>query len=134
MYLVDTNVLSEPARPRPAASVLRFFEVNVAIVISAISIEELAYGIARAPTVRHQKLLAWFEALIESVERVVDVTPEVARTAGELRAMRERAGRPVAQADMLIAASAAVHRLTLVTRNVSDFEGCGVRVLDPFRS
>jgi len=62
----------------------------------------------------------------------VPIDGEVALAAGRLRARRETKGRPVAQADMLIAASALVRGITLVTRNVSDFEGCGIALLDPF--
>jgi len=57
---------------------------------------------------------------------------QAARASGELRATREARGRRVAQADMLIAAIALTHGLTLATRNTRDFEGCGVAVIDPF--
>jgi len=133
MYLVDTNVLSELARPRPAAAVVEWLEHEDAIAISVITLEELAYGIARAPASRGSKLAAWLEAMLQAIDRVLDVTPAVARAAGELRAAREAAGRRVAQADMLICATALVNGLSLATRNVGDFDGCGVIVVDPFR-
>jgi predicted nucleic acid-binding protein len=60
------------------------------------------------------------------------VTSSIARAAGELPAAREGAGHRVAQADALIAATAVVHGLTLTTRNVRDFAGCGVVLFDPF--
>jgi toxin FitB len=60
------------------------------------------------------------------------VTPAIARASGELRAAREARGRRVAMADMLIAATALAHGLTLATRNVRDFESCGVSLVDPF--
>ncbi|MBV8757933.1 MAG: PIN domain-containing protein [Deltaproteobacteria bacterium] len=132
MHLVDTNVLSELARPTPEPAVLQWLASRTAIAISVISIEELAYGIARAPAARRRKLAAWFDALLGSVDRVVDVTPAIARAAGELRSARDAVGRPVAQADMLICASALIHGLTLATRNPRDFEGCGVVIVDPF--
>ena len=69
---------------------------------------------------------------METGIRVHDVTTPNARAAAELRAARDAAGRRVAQADMLIAATALVHGLTLATRNVSDFEDCGVPMFDPF--
>ena len=68
----------------------------------------------------------------EASPEIVHIDAEVALAAGRLRARREKKGRPVAQADMLIAASALVRGITLVTRNVSDFEGCGIALLDPF--
>jgi predicted nucleic acid-binding protein len=132
MHLVDTNVLSELARPRPVTNVVRWFANQEQIAISVITVEELAYGVARAPVARRRKLVPWLESMLESVELLLDVTPAVARAAGDLRASRDRAGRPVAQADMLIAATALVHGLTLATHDVRDFDHCGVVVVDPF--
>ena len=134
MHLVDTDVLSELARPRPAHTVLRWFAAQDAITISVMSVEELAYGVARAPGARRPKLAAWLEAMLATFETILDVTPAIARASGELRAARGDAGRPASQADMLIAATALVHGLTLATRNVTDFNGCGVVVIDPFLS
>ena len=62
----------------------------------------------------------------------IDITPAISRAAGELRAGRDTMGRRLAQADMLIAATALVHGLTLATRDVNDFDGCGVVLVDPF--
>ena len=129
MYLVDTNVLSELPRPRPEPRVVRWLEAQDAIVISVVSVEELVFGVARAPSARRTKLNRWLDSLLDAAAQVLDVTPRVARAAGELRAAREAAGRRVAQADMLIAATALVHGLTLATRNTRDFGGCGVAVL-----
>lgn len=134
MHLVDTNVLSELARPRPAPAVLRWFAALDAVAISVVSVEELAYGVARAPAARRPKLAAWFEALIGTVDNIFDVTPAIGRASGEVRAARDTAGRPASQSDMLIAATALVHGLTLATRNIADFDGCGVVVVDPFSS
>ena len=130
MHLVDTNVLSELARPRPSAAVLAWMERETSVAVSVITVEELAFGVSRAPANRRLKLARWLESMVSIVE-VLDVTAPIARAAGELRATRESAGRPVAQADMLICATALVHGLTLATRNVDDFEGCGVVVVDP---
>jgi predicted nucleic acid-binding protein len=133
VYLVDTNVLSELARPRPDLHVVRWLEQQSGIILSVISVEELVFGVARAPAPRRSKLAGWLDALLGSAAAVLDVDLAVARAAGELRAVREGAGRRVAQADMLIAATALVHGLTLATRNRADFDGCGVALLDPFR-
>ena len=131
-YVVDTNVISELARPTPNRGVLQWFGTQSTIAMSAISIEELAYGIARARVSERRRLTPWFEALLAIPAEVLAVDERVARVAGELRAARERAGRTVAQADMLIAATALVAGRTLVTRNTRDFEGCGVAIFDPF--
>lgn len=132
MHLVDTNVLSELARSRPHTAVLRWFQRLDAVALSVISVEELAYGIARAPSARRVKLAAWFDEMVDSVAALLDITPAIARAAGELRAARDAVGRRVAQADMLIAATALVHGLTLATRNIDDFDRCGIVLVDPF--
>jgi len=132
MYLVDTNALSELARPRPDAAVLAWFDREDRIAVSVISIEELSFGVARAPASRRNKLASWLEQVIDRAAYVYDVSPAIARVSGDLRGARTSAGRPVAQADMLIAATAAVHGLSLATRNVADFVGCGVTVVNPF--
>ncbi|MGA7120213.1 MAG: PIN domain-containing protein, partial [Polyangiaceae bacterium] len=79
------------------------------------------------------RLVRWLDALLEARPTVLDVTAAIARASGELRAAREARGRRVAQADMLIAATALAQGLTLATRNGRDFEGCGVALVDPFK-
>ncbi len=63
---------------------------------------------------------------------MVDITTPIVRRAGELRALLQAHGQARIQADMLIAATAQVHGLTVVTRNVSDFEATGVRLVNPW--
>lgn len=132
MYLVDTNVLSELPRPRPDPRVLSWLQGQSAIAISVVSVEELVFGVARAPAARRPTLNRWLDSVLDAAAQILDVTAGVARAAGELRASREAAGRRVAQADMLIAATAVIHGLTLATRNVRDFADCGVALVDPF--
>ena len=132
MYLVDTKVLSELPRPRPDPRVLSWLQGQSAIAISVVSVEELVFGVARAPAARRPKLNRWLVSVLDAAAQILDVTAGVARAAGELRASREAAGRRVAQADMLIAATAVIHGLTLATRNVRDFADCGVALVDPF--
>jgi predicted nucleic acid-binding protein len=131
-YVIDTNVVSELARPTPNRAVVDWFATQRSIALSAVSIEELAYGIARARSAERRRLAPWFEALLAVPAEILPVDERVARAAGELRAARERVGRTVAQADMLIAATAIVAGRTLVTCNTRDFEGCGVTIFDPF--
>jgi toxin FitB len=132
VYLVDTNVLSELPRRKPHPSVLQWLAEQEEMRLSVVTVEELAFGVARLGEPRRSKLTRWLDALLASVTDVLDVSSPIARAAGELRASREAAGRRVAQADMLIAATALVHGLTLATRNGRDFEGCGIAVVDPF--
>jgi toxin FitB len=130
--LVDTNVLSELVRPRPNPAVVHWLAAQNRIHLSVVTLEELAFGVGRAKGRPAARLRSWFDALVAAQPVLMDVTPAVARASGELRAAREARGRRVAMADMLIAATALTHGLTLVTRNVRDFEGCGVTLFDPF--
>jgi predicted nucleic acid-binding protein len=134
IYLLDTNVVSELVRPRPDPRVRAWLASLDEVALSVISIEELVFGIERAPAARRQKLAAWFDDLVDNLVTVEEITPVIARAAGELRARRTRAGRPVTQADMLIAATALIRGWTLATRNVPDFEDCGVLLFNPFAS
>jgi toxin FitB len=130
--LVDTNVLSELPRPKPDGNVVAWFAAQKTIHVSVVTLEELTFGVARASPSARSRLVRWLDAFLEARPIVLDVTAAIARASGELRAMREARGRRVAQADMLIAATALTQGLTLVTRNGRDFEGCGVAVVDPF--
>ncbi len=130
--LVDTNVLSELPRARPNAGVVRWFASQEAIHVSVITLEELAFGVAHATSKARSRLGRWLDALMDARPIVLDVSATIARVSGELRAAREARGRRVPQADMLIAATALAHGLTLVTRNTKDFDGCGVALFDPF--
>jgi predicted nucleic acid-binding protein len=131
-FLVDTIVLSELPKPRPAAAVLRWLDGQSEIAISAITLEELTFGVERARGPARDRLRRWLQALLDSSPRVVAVSALVASTAGRLRAQREAKGRQVAQADMVVAACALTEGLVLATRNPRDFEGCGVALVNPF--
>jgi predicted nucleic acid-binding protein len=76
---------------------------------------------------------AWFDTFVQEHCVIHAVTAEIAAVAGRLRGALAVRGMSRTQADMLIAATAQVDRLTLVTRNVRDFGGCGIPLLDPFR-
>lgn len=132
MYLIDTNVLSELPKRRPDRSVLTWFSEQKTIVFSAITLEELAFGVARAKPDQARKLKPWFERLLDIPPVMIPVDEKIAHTAGLLRAGQEKAGKTTSQADMLIAATAITTGRVLVTRNIKDFQGCGVSLLNPF--
>ena len=132
-FLIDTNVISELSKPRPNPGVLDWLQTRETIALSAITIEELTFGIERAEGRSRDVLRNWFADLLESQPRIVEITHEVAGTAGRLRAQREAGGRRVTQADMLVVACALNAGLILATRNIRDFEGCGVALFNPFR-
>ena len=127
-FLCDTNVLSELTKPRPDPGAIAWAEGQREVTLSAVTVEEVFYGLSRRPVPR---ILAWFEEFLRRRAHVLPVTVDVARRAGELRGGLASRGETRTQADMLIAATAQLHRLTVVTRNRQDFEGCGVPVLDP---
>lgn len=126
--LVDTNVISELYRRQPDLGVLAWASTVTRYAVSVISVDEVFFGLAWRPNAR---VLTWMEGYFERHE-VLAVSPVIARRAGELRGQLAVRGLVRHQADMLIAATAQVHQLTLVTRNVRDFEGCGIGLLNPF--
>ena len=129
-YLVDTNVISELVRPAPNDGVVEWAQSVKTIALSVVSVEEIAFGLSWKPNAR---ILAWFTGFLETHCLITPVTAAIAQGAGQLRGRLRAAGAVRTQADMLIAATAQTHQLTLVTRNVRDFEGCGVALLNPFR-
>jgi toxin FitB len=129
-FLVDTNVLSELTRPRPDVRVLAWARTVPTISLSVITLEEIEFGLAWKPNAR---VKAWFDTFVREYCVIHPVTAQIAGVAGRLRGALAVRGVSRTQADMLIAATAQVDGLTLVTRNVRDFGGCGVPLLDPFR-
>ena len=98
---------------------------------SVVTLEEIHFGLAWRPSPR---VSAWFDRFLGDDCVVLPITDEIARRAGELRGRFRAAGEQRTQADMLIAATAQAHQLSLVTRNLRDFEGCGIPLLDPWRT
>jgi predicted nucleic acid-binding protein len=129
--LCDTNIISELARPQPNPGVLSWSAGVTTIALSVISLEEITYGLAAKPNLRIQD---WFDSFLQTSCQVIPITAEVAKRAGDLRGRLKTVGQIRTQADMLIAATAQIHQLPLVTRNVRDFEGCGVSLLNPFQN
>lgn len=127
--LCDTNVLSELVRPKPNPGVVLWSQSLSRVALSVITVEEVIYGLAWKPNPR---IRSWFENFIETYCDVLPVTAEIALRAGELRGELQAHGQTRSQSDMLIAATAQLHALTLVTRNSDDFEGCGIPQLNPF--
>ena len=132
MQLADTNVVSELMRQAPDRGVtawMRTVDRSAGfLALSAITVEEIMFGLSRRPNAAKA---AWFDRFVANYG-ALEVSEAIARRAGEMRALLSLRGQVHSQADMLIAATAQVHALTLVTRNVRDFDGCGIAVLNPF--
>jgi toxin FitB len=136
-FLLDTNVVSELAKAQPNMSVVRWLHEadEDSLFVSVITVAELRYGVQRlAPGARRERLDVWIrEQLTERFEgRLLVVDEEIAETWGQLMAVSETHGRRMSVMDCFLAATARVHRITLVTRNVEDFSGFGGEVCDPW--
>ena len=132
-YLVDANVLSEPTKPAPFAGVVGWLRKNERdIVVDPIILGEVRFGILLLPQgKRRTRLEDWFDA---GVQRLLCLPWEAETGArwAELLASLRASGRTMPIKDSLIAATALVHDLVVVTRNRSDFEKSGVEVINPF--
>jgi toxin FitB len=137
-FLLDTNVVSEPMKARPNAGVLSWLaQVDEdSVFLSVVTITELRYGIERLATgKRRDRLAGWLRKDLTSRfgERILPVDLEIADACGRLVARSETAGRPIEARDAFIAATAEVRGLTLVTRNVSDFEATVKDIVTPWK-
>ena len=135
-YLLDTCVVSELSRPRPDPGIVAWIsEADVVCLhLSAITIGEVRHGTLRLPVGKRRTSLSdWGEKLRQSFSgRVLPIDESVALRWAEIAARVEHSGRPGSLADGLIAATALDCGLTLVTRNVADFEPFGVSLLNPW--
>ncbi len=137
MYLLDTNVISEMRKNTGVnAGVMQFFQQaakqNARCYISVITVGELRRGVElirhRGDTVQAKKLEAWLQTiLLDYADNILDFSVEEAQVWGLLRVPHYENAL-----DKQIAATALIHDLTLVTRNVSDFSATGVPLLNPF--
>ena len=132
--LLDTNVVSELNRPRPEAAVVAFLANGVDLWLSAVVLHELEFGVQQLAPGRRRELyrqrLSDFVA--GYVDRILPVGRAEAVQAASLRAHARRMGRVLHLGDALIAGTARAHDLAVATRNVRDFEGLGVAVVDPW--
>lgn len=137
MVLLDTCVLSELVRPSPEPAVVRWVDRQdeTLLYLSAITIGELARGVARLPESRRRtRLDGWLqEDLLPRFRgRILPLDDRVMLEWGRMVAALEQAGRSLPAMDSLIAATARYHDLSLVTRNSAVFEGTGVPLHNPW--
>lgn len=136
-WLLDTCVVSELGRKRPDRRVLRWMRdaQDDLQFLSVLTLGELRKGAAKAADpARREAIRRWIdeEIAVTFADAILPVDLAVAERWGSLCGEAERRGRPRPAIDALLAATALVHGLTLVTRNVSDVEWTGVLVFNPF--
>jgi toxin FitB len=133
MYLLDTNVVSELRRPRPHGGVVAWIRAtpDADLHLSAVTIGELQAGVEITREQDSAKA-AEIEGWLENVAVTYNVLAMDAATFRRWARLMHRRSDDLIE-DAMIAATAAVHNLTVVTRNVRDFEPFGVATLDPFR-
>jgi hypothetical protein len=132
MYLLDTNVVSELRKPKPHGAVVQWVQEasNAYLHVSAVTIGEIQAGIEVTrdqDAVKASELEQWLAQLSETF----NVVPMDAAAFREWARLMHRASDTLYE-DAMIAATARVHKLTVVTRNVADFKQFGVDVHNPF--
>ncbi len=137
MILLDTNILSELMQPAPEQRVEQWLagQPRAGVFISAITEAELRYGVALLPPGRRRSALAAaLEAMLaeDFTGRSLPFDSAASVAFADIAATRRKAGRPIAQADAQIAAIARSRGANLATRNVPDFDGCGISVVNPW--
>jgi toxin FitB len=138
-YLLDTNILSEGSKPRPDPGVAAWLRSQSALAmgISSLTLGEIRKGVEMLPAgARRDVLDSWLATELprQFQGRVIPVDEEVALEWGRLSAEARSKGRECPVVDGLLLATAAVHDLTLVTRNERDCTGRGVPIFNPWSS
>lgn len=137
MLVIDTDVASDLMRPTPTPSVAGWIAERDAatMFLTAISEAELRFGVAILPAGRRRNALdaamqRWLQHGFS--DRILPFDSAAAQAYAEIAADRRQSGRPIGEADCQIAAISLSRGASLVTRNVRDFEGTGVEVIDPW--
>ena len=132
-FLVDANVLSEATKPQPHPGVVAWLRANERdLAVDPVILGELRFGILLLPKGKRRTALErWFDAGARRLHCLPWEAEHGLRWA-ELLARLRATGRAMPIKDSLIATTALVHRLTVATRNRTDFEKAGVPVIDPF--
>lgn len=139
MIVLDTDVVTEVMRPRPDERVVGWLDTldASAVALTAVTVAEIAYGVSRLPDDRkkarlRQRVVEMFGEEFEN--RLLPFDALAAMDYAAIVVARERAGRPISMADAQIASICRVHEAALATRNVGDFEGAGLKLLNPWAS
>ncbi len=132
--VLDTNVVSELTKREPNRAVLGFFATERDLWLSTLVMHELTFGVSVLPAGRRRDGLSdWLAALTSTyARRILPIGQREATQAALLRAEARRWGQQVDVGDALIAGTASVHGLGVATRNIADFRGMDVPLVDPW--
>ena len=133
-FLLDTNVISELVKPAPDQNVIDFLSTIESAWLSIISLHELTYGLKLLPEGNRRSELTekLQQLLFEYSELVIPIDKPEAEFAALFRVQAKHQGRIIHLADSLIAGTAKAHNLTVATRNVDDFLGIDIDIINPW--
>jgi toxin FitB len=137
LIILDTNVVSEPLRPAPDPSVLAWLDAQEpqTLYVTSINLAELLVGVESLPKGRRRDALAQaiHDQVVDLFEgRVLSFDADAAHAFAKVSASARADGNVVAFADCAIAAIAHAHGFAVATRNLRDFKGTGVKLIDPW--
>lgn len=137
MILLDTNVVSAVMAPAPTTAVIEWLnrQETVTLYLSTITIAEIGYGLWNLPEGKRRRSLEerFKKFVAEGFEqRILDFNKPAAHLYAEVMGRRKAMGRPLAVLDGQIASIARANDLAIATRNVRDFEECGLEIVNPF--
>jgi toxin FitB len=138
MLVLDTNVVSEVMLNSPSSNVLAWFSKMRSVdqlFVTTITVAEILYGIELLPAGKRRDGLETDAGRMFALDysgRILVFDESAARAFAQIASSRRKIGRPVAELDAQIASIARVNDATLATRNTSDFEGCGIRLVNPW--
>jgi predicted nucleic acid-binding protein len=137
MIILDTNVVSEGWKPRPSIAVTSWLDAQVPqeLYLCTPVLAELRYGVARLPSgKRRERIEAWLNRLESEIyrDRILPLDALAAAEFGRLAARRQQLGRRMEPMDALIAGIAAAQGASIATRDMTDFDGVGLELINPF--
>lgn len=139
MIVLDTNIIAAFMLPIPNQKVIEWLncQQHQHLYLPSVVIAEVRFGLQRMPSGQRQAaFFKQFSSLLQIlfIGRVLGFAQQEAEIYAILRAAREAQGKPMSICDAQIAAIARVHDFAVATRNTKDFEGCGIRLINPFDS
>jgi hypothetical protein len=137
MIVIDTNIISEVMRPQPSPAVTNWLNAQNSndLYMTSVTLAEIGYGLRVLPEgQRRWQLSSRFEQFVAQAfeERVLDFTATAARAYAEIMGHRKEMGQPMSLPDGQIAAIAHAAGFAVATRNIKDFQDCGLELINPF--